>query len=209
MIVSSVCLENMYTTVYQYNFIKMRRGFMILRKILLPIFGISYFLFSSASEEIKKPEADKICQQSATDGFAGKRLTGQIFRYPWFVGRSRNALPESYSSEKIILNEEDTWFNVWATSPESENWGAHGHPNLLEKFPRTLPLKLFLKEDKTLKTDGDVVQLTHTDQHNKIVTQIVLTIQQRGHRGDRYGTFVECLRASEDYESLIKPYINQ
>lgn len=192
---------------------------MVSTKTVLSMLVASYALVTRPMEQdVKTPEQDRpllrltrqVSKNPVTpDGFVGQELTGQLFRYPWIVDRCKNVLPESYSSEKIIPNEEDTWVSVWATSSESENWGAHGHPNLSERFPQMLPLKLFLKEDKNLKTDGDIVQLTHTDQRKKIVTQIRLILQQRGHRGGHHGTFAECLRVSKDYEKLIKPYIKE
>lgn len=179
---------------------------MIMRKIIPLIFSVSYALISYASEETKKPQADKITGQPVTE----RLITGILFRYPWFVHRTSDPhyrLPAPYSS-KEVLPQEDTWLDAWATSKESTNWGSHGHPNLPDKFPQILPLTLFLKEDKTLKTDGDTVELFHTHTQTKAVTRILLTLKQK-HLGSEYGAFDEVLKSSPDYVKKIKPYITE
>ena len=83
---------------------------------------------------------------------------------------------ENLTGKKVDIKE--SMVQIWVTSPDSDNWTDHGHPELKERFTKYLPASV-LKDVK----EGDVL---HFNLENK---QIELKANQLGYRYARFGKF--------------------
>ena len=88
------------------------------------------------------------------------------------VAENRKKNLESFVGRTISLDE--SMVQIWATSPESDNWECHRHPEI-ENFPTWLPAK----ELEGVK-EGDTITLHQKD------TIIELTAKQLEYRYRKY-----------------------
>lgn len=189
---------------------------MVFKKAALFVVATSYVLVTCAMEqEIKKPEHNTATTQTVAE----KIVRGDILRLPIPLSRE---LQYDYQARHGIENmptEEHTRLEVLVTSPESYHWANNGRSNTWAgfeptpvcNFPFHLPLEVFLNENRTLKTDGDVVTLTQMNPITKQRIKMLLTIAQKESRygGDDLGKFDECLKKSLSYATHVKPYITE
>lgn len=169
-----------------------------------------------------------------------RTVHGDLFMIPSYSGSYRESdLSMFFDQEKWKMYKKNgksikdcdlkgTFVSVWATSqncpdvlitnlteaerndPDNScNWADHGHKRL-DKFPKVLPLKLFIGENGDLKGDGDTVTLFHKNKKTRENLKVVLTLNQRGHRYRSYGPgFDDCIKRSGGYETEVKPYLNK
>ena len=139
-----------------------------------------------------------------------KKIVGDIFIVPNPGFHVKELLP--FAKETTIkrarllaginLEEEDYLIEVWATSPQCDNWtSVYGgfqslfgvklpedrseKDYLIGYFPKLLPVKLFKG-----KKEGDTIVL-HCPEYNITVE---LTLNQLGYRYGRFGKFEEVLK---------------
>lgn len=155
---------------------------------------------------------------------ADRVVEGDLFRVPIGIYKESDVDASKY---ELKTGEQEPSMRVWATSKDykdtliihlsederkdkegSCNWSDHGHPRL-EKFPWSLPLNLFVDNNGELKKEGDTVTMFHNNKKTNERIKIILTLRQGNYRYKWCGggKFDECIRASNDYESVVEPYL--
>lgn len=159
--------------------------------------------FSSQAEQATR------AQEIPVDGV----IEGDLFIIP-------NGIVDACEINKAyegVGDEQEPGLEIWATTPKelqnsekgngSENWSAHGHP-ALSRFPRHLPLRLFMDDKGSLKKEGSKIILYHNHPETHKRTKIILNLNQHGYRYSWCGTFDECVRMQRcNYETLERFYL--